>query len=443
MSIDKTIRIEELPVLEIAEPNNLFVVNDSNNITKAIRFDQLLGNITELPSLNLPPAGPGAPNLTWCLEDVDCLTGIGAGDCEIYFTACGDNVVTINQGGVAIDGLLEVKKDLTVNGTNNIKGDLNVDGTATIGGDLILGKDCNTDFIVNSESEFKCNAEFTKNVQIGKAGVSDDYDSYLNVSGPSAFNSSVTIFGQTEIKDTLTVDKETRLKENVWIGTDCSKNNLLIVQNRAEFKCDVVFENTVDFAGGVSFDEIIVGKDDGTCEGNFEVHTIAKMTCGVAIGDMLDPTIELTPEGNVVAEKFFGDGAGITNLDVSGNLNFLGEADFTQPLSGQAFRNTFSNGDFGINTKTGEADPSWEGLAPNQRVEAGNFMYYSTASSSNGWYVGYNNAEGGFMTVSTEQHITSEKIYEVPQTFESEIGLLKQSKIRIDVLEFIGNVSTP
>ena len=157
----------------------------------------------------------------------------------------------------------------------------------------------------------------------------------------------------------------------------------------------------------------------------------------------LDPTIELTPEGNVVAEKFFGDGSGITNLDVSGNLNFLGEADFTQPLSGQAFRNTFSNGDFGINTKTGAPDPSWEGLETVEKVNAGNFMYYSTASSSNGWYVGYNNAEGGFMTVSTEQLITSEKTYEVPQTFKSEIGLEKQSKIRIDVLEFIGNVSTP
>lgn len=441
MSIDKTIRIEQLPVLEIAEPNNLFVVNDANNITKSIRFDKLLGNITELPSLNLPPASPGVPNLTWCPEDnPNCLTGIGAGDCEIYITACGDNIVTINQGGVTIDGSLEIKDDFTINGNNNIKGDLNVEGNATIDGDFTVGKDCNTKFVIDSQSEFKCDTEFVKNVQIGKSGVSCDYDSYLNVSGPAAFNCSVTIFGEADVKDNFTVDKDTRLKENVIIGTDCSKNNFFIVNNRTEFKCDVTFEQTVDFGGGVTFDEIVIGKDDGSCDGNFEVHTIQKATCGIEVGPIGAPTIELKPDGEVVAEKYFGDGSGLTNLNISGNLIFLGEADFTSSKASQGIIYVFTNGNFAINTTRGIVHPDWVGPDVGTNVEPGNFMYFTTAMGINGWYIGFNNIEAGFMTVSTEQTIKSVKIYEESQLFESEIDLVKQSKIRIDELEYIGNV---
>jgi len=440
MSIDKTIRIEQLPVLEITEPDNLFVVNDANNVTKSIRFDKLLGNITELPSLSLPPAGPGAPNLTWCEEGVECLTGIGAGDCEIYITACGDNIVTINQGGVTIDGSLEIKDDFTINGNNNIKGDLNVEGNATIDGDFTVGKDCNTKFVIDSKSEFKCDTEFVQNVQIGKAGVSCDYDSYLNVSGPAAFNCSVTVFGEADVKDNFTVDKDTRLKENVIIGTDCSKNNFFIVNNRTEFKCDVSFEQTVDFAGGVTFDEIIVGKDDGTCDGNFEVHTIAKSTCGVEVGPLGAPTIELKPDGEIVAEKYIGDGSALTNLNISGNLIFLGEADFTESKASQGITYEFTNGNFAINTGIGDIHPDWAGPDVNNRVEPGNFMYFTTAVSINGWYIGFNNIEAGFMTVSTAQTISGEKTYDQPQIFKSEIGMTKQTEVRIDELEFIGNL---
>ena len=439
MAIDKTIRIEELPVLEIAEPNSLFVVNDAFNITKSIRFDKLLGNITELPSLSLPPSEPGVPNLTWCEEGEECLTGFGAGDCEIYITACGDNIVTINQGGVTIDGSLEIKDDFTINGTNNIKGDLNVDGNATIDGDLTIGKDCKTKFVIDSKSEFKCDTEFLRNVQIGKAGVSCDYDSYLNVSGPSSFNCSVIIFGETELKDNLTVDKDTRLKENVFIGTDCSKNKLFVVQNLAEFKCDVTFEKTVDFAGGVSFDEIIVGKDDGTCDGKFEVHTIAKSTCGVEVGPLGAPLIELKPDGDIIAEKFFGDGSGLTNLDVSGNLAFIGELDFTSSKASQGITD-FVNGYFAINTTRGVVHPDWDGPDVGNNVEPGNFLYFTTALNINGWYIGFNNIETGFITVSTDQVIKSQKTYEQSQIFQSQIGMTKQTEVRIDELEFIGNL---
>ena len=247
MSIDKTIRIEQLPVLEITDPSNLFVVNDANNITKSLSFDKLISGISELPSLNLPPSGPGDPNLTFCPEDnPECKTGIGAQGCEIYITVCGDDVVTINQGGVVIDGALEIKNDAIINGNNEVAGDLIVDGDGFINGDLTIGKNCATRFDVNSKSKFNCDVEFAQIVQIGEAGTFCDPSSYLSVSGESTFNCGVTIFGETDIKKQLTVEADTRLEQNVYIGTNCGSNYKLKVLSKSEFMCDAEFnENSL------------------------------------------------------------------------------------------------------------------------------------------------------------------------------------------------------
>ena len=112
MAIDKTIRIQDLPVSDFLNNDNLIIINDSDNITRSITFENFIASISQLPDgINLPPTEPGVPGINFCDEltqGLNCGTGIGSGgDCNIFISTCVFLLTKFNQ---LRDDVTDVKK---------------------------------------------------------------------------------------------------------------------------------------------------------------------------------------------------------------------------------------------------------------------------------------------------------------------------------------------
>ena len=241
MSIDKTIRIQDLPSTSRISADNLIIINDDDNITKSTTFSNFVSSIEGFDSINLPPASdPNSPNLTWCAEtDPNCGTGIGSWkDCEIFVTVCGQPIFEINGGGANLNGDLVLSGNLEVNSNTDLKGDVNigsgcgnvleVDAAATFKCEvtfedsLSIGSGCGTStLVVDADATFKCIAGFMNDV---------DIDGRLNVIGGISAGGNVETGGRF-VGDgsgitNLNVPDNLRFRGDIDVTTEAAPNDL-------------------------------------------------------------------------------------------------------------------------------------------------------------------------------------------------------------------------
>ena len=382
MAIDKTIRIQDLPASDFLNSDNLLIINDSDNITRSVTFENLLGSITELPDgINLPPTSPGVPGLSFC--DInspnypDCGTGIGSsGECQLFISVCGTPVIDINGTNIGVNGDLEIDGGLIVNKETVLLGDVNI------------GSGCNTDLIINSKTYIDCFTAISGDAVIGTNCANNlEVNSTTQFACDTTFNGDVTFDNDITVGGNITISGEIK-------PPDGSENNINLEINNIN-------------VGG----DAIIGDPDGNCSTTLDIHSLTTHHCEViarekitaSINADLSDGVEIDPEfGVVTAQKLVGDGSGIYNLNIPGSLTFLGSIDVTDPLSVYRIPQT---GDLYINTVAGDADPAFNGLG---YVALNQFVYYTV---NNEWEAGSVQDIDGFVTLHSEQEISGSKTF--------------------------------
>ncbi len=404
MAIDKTIRIQDLPASDFLNYDNLFVINDSDNITRKITFENLLESITEFPGgINLPPTEIGNPGLNFCPEEKpDCGTGIGSGgDCNIFISICGDPVLIINEGPtnpiVGINGDLEVDGDLTVNKDTLLLGDVNIGNgncgsgydftvdvptflncEASILGDTVIGDPnnaCQNTLDIHSFTNFTCKVEFNDDITLKPGADLNIEGGNLNVTG------DITIDGEIKPPDGQQLDiiiNNLVSKGDIELGdrfNQCQKD--LDIYNDTTVHCNMVTEKPV--------------------------HAESNITIGGTPGR---PNITLdSATGDITARFFRGDGSLLSNLNIPDSMRFKGSIDVvnddpTSPVP--------VTGDFYININGGDANANFVGI-DGQRVELNQIVYYAVIENVGSWGLGALMDPEGFVTLATYQEITGAK----------------------------------
>ncbi len=191
MAIDKTIRIQDLPPSNLLNNDNLIIINDSDNITRSITFEDFVGSINGFPDgINILPS-PGIPGISFCPEDKPtCGTGIGSpGDCQLTIYVCTIPIINVGpspDGGYDVDilGNVEIENDLTVNDNTILLGNVNIgkDCNPTsqlvvdsptylncetfVAGDITIGTECSNTMTINSTATFNCQTNFDGNLNV-------------------------------------------------------------------------------------------------------------------------------------------------------------------------------------------------------------------------------------------------------------------------------------
>lgn len=378
MAIDQTIRIQDLPVADFLRDDNLIIINDSEDITKSITFENFIGSINEFPGGIVIPPMPDFPGISFCPEDnPQCYTGIGSpGNCQIDIWVCGEVVVEIGPGN-----------EVDIIGSLNIANNLNVVGESNLLGDVNIGSGCGeTTLNINSETYMFCDLDVDGNVVIGENCLNT-----LDVNANSTFNCGVTI------NDDLT------LNGNLILNGELSGNLSLTLENL------------------VILGDLTVGSE---CEDNFIINATTQANCDVNVGDGIKMT---ALDGKIEANYFEGDGSLLRNLYLPGSVRFLGTIDVGQPAPEDP-----ENGDLYINT----VEITWHyTFSAIGKVFVNQFVFFTTKS---GWETGSIQDGTGFVTISTGQTITGEKVFTakpmVPSTLVTDPGNTAVS------LDYVNNV---
>ena len=205
MAIDKTIRIQDLPISDFLNSDNLVIINDSDNITRSITFENLVDSITTLPEgINVPITQPGFPGISFCDElNPNCGTGIGSqGECQMFISVCGTNVIEIGPGNlVTINDDLQISGDLVVEDITFLKGDVNI-GTGCVGPER---------FVVNSETTLNCKTDILGDVTIGTAPCVTS----LEVNSETVFNCSTDFKAEVDFGSDVTINGDILLGGNI------------------------------------------------------------------------------------------------------------------------------------------------------------------------------------------------------------------------------------
>ena len=428
MSIDKTIRIQDLPGSDFLNQDNLFVINDSDNITRNVTFENLLESITDLPGgINIPPTEPGRPGISFCPEDkLDCGTGIGSqGDCQLFLSVCGETIVEIGPGpNVGINGDLEIDGDLIVNKDTLLKGDVNI------------GTGCGSgfNFTVDSPTFINCDTSIDGNITIG-----------------TPTEACTLVF---EIYNKATFHCKTVFNDDITIKPG---GNLIIEDGdiilNGEIKppfggtLDVVFDNLI--AKG----DIELGDKNNQCVKDLDIYNITTVHCemttekpvthedNVTVGS--DISLDALT-GDVTARYFRGDGSLLENLNIPDSMRFKGSIDVTEPFAGD-----LQHGNFYINIKAGDADGSFTGIN-GEAVGLNQIVYYVVIENVGSWGKGSPMDPEGLVTVNTFQEITGPKDFSNAINFTDyvqcpvplDVDLLRITNVKY-VKEFTANYVDP
>ena len=412
MAIDKTIRIQDLPVSDFLNSDNLIIVNDSDNITRSVTFENLIGSITELPGgISLPITEPGKPGLGFC-EESGCDTGIGSnGECNIYISTCGTNIIDITGPLVTINGDLELDGDLVVDNNTFLKGDVNI-GVGCSGPER---------FVVNSKSTLNCDTDILGNVTIGTAPCSTTLE----------VNSKTEFKCVTDFENDVNFDQNITIKGDITLGGN--------IKPPPGGSIDVIFDD-VTING-----EIVLGNPGTGCNKDLEIYNTTFFFCDahsdsrdITLGGAVPPTggIPTVPNiklesltGEVTAKKFIGYGSLITNLNIPGSLTFKGNIDVTDPNS--AALTDPQTGDLYINAVLGLADAAFVGIA-NKTVQVNRFVFYTAFGE---WDTGSLQDQDGFVTLSTPQTVTGNKTFDGDIQSKTPPGTNKNEVVNVNYLE--------
>ena len=445
MSIDKTIRIQDLPASSFLESDNLIIINDNDNITRSVTFDNFVASISEFPGgINIPPTSPGVPGISFCPDDNEnCGTGIGSWkDCELFISVCDDTVVEINQGGMDLNG------DLIIGGNLEVSKDTELNGNVT------LGNGCDTtDFVVKAKSLFECEVTIEDSVNIGVPGSCDKtliVDAAATFNCATDFNDNVTIDGNLAVDGEVNFtggpfkfDGDFEVKGDINFEGDLTLMGDLLLNGNIKPPGNGNLELVVD---KITVENELVVQGDASiglgCDTKLDIMSETEITCDTTIGNPLEDTKLLiqsdttinnndlvVDEGNVTVNEgdvtvnegnilvndgditvtgddrgFVGDGSRITNLNIPDNLTFKGDTDVT----GTAPSNP-DNGDFYLNMVTGIPDGSWTGMTA--EVKQNQFVYYSSAAATPGWFAGKEMDDEGLVTLNGNQTITGQKFH--------------------------------
>jgi len=390
MAIDKTIRIQDLPVSDFLNNDNLVIINDSDNITRSITFENLVDSITTLPEgINVPITQPGFPGISFCGENnPNCGTGIGSqGDCQMFISVCKENVIEVGPGNfVKINDDLNVGGDLIVEEITFLKGSVNI-GTGCAGPE---------EFIVSSQTTLNCKTDILGDVTIGTAPCATS----LEVNAETVFNCSTDFKAEVDFGSDITVNGDILLGGNIVPPPGG--------------QIDVILDDlTVN-------GEIILGKPNSNCTKKIEVYNKTYFFCDVispANDVQVGGAIKLDAStGLLKAHKFDGDGSLLTNLNIPGSLTFKGNIDVTDANS-PALTDP-QVGDLYINSVDGIADDQFVGIA-NTTVQINRLVYYT---AFNTWQAGSLQDQDGFVTLSTPQTVTGDKIFDGKVTSQTPSG---------------------
>lgn len=391
MAIDKSIRIQDLPESDFLNNDNLIIVNDSDNITRSVTFEDFIGSITSLPGgITLPISDPGFPGLSFCGENTpDCGTGIGSqADCQLFISVCGYTLVEFGPGElVTINGDLQVGGDLIIEEDSFLKGNVNI-GTGCAGPEK---------FTVLSETVLNCKTDILGDTTIGTAPC----QTTLEVNATSIFNCETDFNSEVDFKGDITVGGNLQLGGNIVPPPGGS--------------IDVILDD-ITINGNA-----IIGKPPSSgepgCTKNLDIYNKTYFYCDahsdrkITLGSIsTDPTvpkkIELDSlDGSVVAESFAGDGSLLTNLNIPGSLTFKGNINVTDSSSPALVDPQV--GDLYLNSVTGLAHVNFVGIA-NTTVEINRFVFYTAFGE---WDTGSVQNQDGFVTLSTPQSVSGDKTF--------------------------------
>lgn len=357
---NKSIRIEDLPRSYEVFDDDIFIINAFNDdTTYNIAWYDLRASFKDFPNGVKLPCGTSAD---------DPALKFGESNSGIY-SPCPGGDIHITTGGV--DRLIILENGLT-----------------RVPGSVELGTDCHTELVVNSTSTFGCKVNFTDDITISAELVVDG----IIVNGDAQLGTDCTdvttiqtIVAKCDatFEESVSIDKNLTVGGSTTLGDDCTEDTLTVKAN-ATFECEATFKEDV------LFEKDITVKEDAHIEGDTDIG-----------GDL-----EVT--GNITSTdgKFFGDGSGLTNLNIPSSLRFRGDTDITQtaPVS-------LINGDFYLNIVAGNADASWTGL--NQvPVDINQFVYYVEDSFGVGeWSLGSVHNGEGVVTLAGDQTIYGDKTF--------------------------------
>ena len=410
MAIDKTIRIQDLPISDFLNSDNLVIINDSDNITRSITFENLVDSITTLPEgINVPITQPGFPGISFCDElNPNCGTGIGSqGECQMFISVCGTNVIEIGPGNlVTINDDLQISGDLVVEEITFLKGDVNI-GTGCSGPER---------FVVNSETTLNCKTDILGDVTIGTAPCVTS----LEVNSETVFNCSTDFKAEVDFGSDVTINGDILLGGNIVPPPGG--------------QIDVILDDlTVN-------GEIILGKPGSNCIKKLEVYNKTFFFCDVispANDVQVGGAIKLDAStGLLKAHTFEGDGSLLTNLNIPGSLTFKGNIDVTDSNS-PALTNP-QVGDLYINSVNGIAVAEFNGIT-GTTVQVNRFVFYTAFDE---WDTGSIQDKDGFVTLSTPQTVTGEKIFDGKITSPTPSGNEVLEVVNVGYLEsFVGETT--
>ena len=425
MAIDKTIRIQDLPPSILLNNDNLVIINDSDNITRSITFEDFIGSITGFPDgINIGPS-EGIPGLSFCPEDnTDCGTGIGSsGDCQLTVYTCRQPIINIGpspDGGRVVDvsGNVEIENNLTVRDDTILSGSVNI------------GQNCNPTYklVVDSPTYLNCETFAIADVTIGT-----ECTHQLVVNSTSTFNCTTEFNGDVTVSPGFDITIE---------GGDLNINGSIKPPAGGILNINV---NNANFDGDVN-----IGVLGSNCEKDLVISNKTQIWCNTKVGTGITMYPEgdasnNIPSGTVESNFFKGDGSLLENLNLPGSVTFSGNIDVTAvaPTSPQV-------GDLYVNSKKGNANSSFDGLNQ-EEVELNQFVYYYTDPSAplvnglpvNKWGKGSVQDDDGFVTLSTPQNITGEKTFDAITRSLTPDGTILNEVVNVKYLsdELINNNS--
>jgi hypothetical protein len=254
---------------------------------------------------------------------------------------------------------------------------------------------------IKSESTTKCDVRFLQNFEVTQDLI---LHADIDLNGLINFD-DVTIDGDGDGGD-LTV-----LGGYVKFGTDCDQT--LNSYNRSRFYCNVISEKNITIVGDINnhlttFNTTITTNDFVVSnESTFNTITTPE---SIQIDDggtiSLDKDGDVTTSGDVTADKIFGDGQGLINLNLPNSLRLKGSIDPTTQGPG-----TPQHGDVWYSTTTGNFTNDWVGLE-GQDVRVGQSFYYFQTPTPK-WVLGAltDLQSPYFMLVDLDQEVTGDKTH--------------------------------
>ena len=366
MSLNIPVPITDLERIGTLSPDTLFVV-EKENVTCNLNWSSALSLLVNIPDTLTFGAGS------------DAFPSVAFFDSSAGFFAP-------QVGSVAV----------TTNSTRKFV--VGPSGSIEFGE---IGKEDTTRTKILSGSKSKCGVRLLEDIIVdGDWVVHGDFE----LSGSINFD-DVTISGDGDGGD-LTVRGG-----YVKFGTDC--NQTLTVYNQTRNYCNVVSNENItitnDLNNHLSVFTTTIQTEDLIVTESSNFNTVTS-TNTITVDDggvvSLNNGGDLSTTGNVTANKIFGDGQDLTNLNLPSSLRLKGSIDPTVQGPG-----TPQHGDVWYSTTTGNFTSAWVGVEGQEIRTGQSFYYFATPTPK--WVVGgiRDLQSPVFVLVDLDQTITAEKTH--------------------------------